>query len=217
MKGLSAMKKDNSSNDKWLEAFYGRVNDQFVLSRTSQQNTHHWVISLALALIAAVLTLGGNEKPYPSEFNFVAVLVSLPLMFRFFVRSCLETSIQNRWLVIRNALDEYNYIKSNNEDQITEYREYLNQVISLYYFRWKSPTKIGKIVWDNIRLAYFWPFIVIIILLIWGYIALPLTRMICVASIVVSSFMIFEIVTFLYYKGFKYEEAEVKKPNIRFN
>ncbi|MBN2156488.1 MAG: hypothetical protein JW776_10630 [Candidatus Lokiarchaeota archaeon] len=210
------MSEDNSSNDKWLDVLYGRVNDQFVLSRTSQQNTHHWVISLALALITAVLTLGGNEEPYPSEFNFVAILVSLPLMFRFFVRSCLETSIQNRWMVIRNALDEYNYIKSNNLNQISEYKKYLDEVISLYYFSWKSPTKIEKIIWDNIRLAYFWPFVVIVILLTWGYIALPNTKMICITSIIVSSFMVYEIVSFFNYKGFKYEKPETKKPHIDF-
>jgi hypothetical protein len=100
---IQKMSESNGPSEKYLDALYDRVNDQFTLSRNSQQNTHQWVISLALALITAVLTLGSNQKPYPSEYNFVAILISFPLLFRFFVRSCLETSILYKWMTIRNA------------------------------------------------------------------------------------------------------------------
>lgn len=205
----------NTSNEKYLDAIYDRVNDQFVLSRNSQQNTHQWVISLTLALITAVLTLGGNQDPYPSKFNFIAILVSLPLLFRFFVRSCLETSILYKWMTIRNALDEYYFLKSNNMENTAKYKEYLDETIFLYYFKWKSPRKLRKIIWDNVRLAYFWPFIVIIALIVWGYVVLPLARITCITSIIVSSFMVYEIITFFTYKGFQYEKTQTEKPQVR--
>ncbi len=204
----------NKYYEKWLEEISARVNDQFSLSRNSQQNTHQWVISLSLALITAVLTIGGDGKPYPSENNFIAILVSLPLMFRFFVRSCLETSIQNRWMKIRNALDEYKQLRSTGSNKESEYKIYLDEVIFLYYFQWKSPTKLGKIIWDNLRLAYLWPFIVIISMLIWGCFCLPMTKLICLSSITVSSFMVYELITFITYKRFKYEKTNTEKPSI---
>ena len=211
---MKEMTAKNSSNEKYLDSIYDRVNDQFILSRNSQQNTHQWVISLALALITAVLTLGGNQNPYPSEFNFIAILVSLPLLIRFFVRSCLETSILYKWMTIRNALDEYYFLKSKNKENTTEYKKYLDETIFLYYFKWKSPTRLGKIIWDNVRLAYFWPFIVIIALIVWGYVVLPYSRIVCITSIIVSSFMVYEIITFFTYKGFKYKETQTGKPQV---
>lgn len=208
------MNTKKESNEKYLESIYDRVNDQFILSRNSQQNTHQWVISLALALVTAVLTLGGNQNPYPSEFNFIAILVSFPLLFRFFVRSCLETSILYKWMTIRNALDEYYYLKSNNAGNTKEYKKYLDETLLLYYFKWKSPRKLGKIIWDNIRLAYFWPFIVIISLVVWGYAALPLSKLICITSVIVSSFMLYEIITFFTYRGFQYKKTNTRKPEV---
>jgi len=208
------MSKNKRFEKKWLDLFYTRVGDQFILSRNSLHNTHQWVITLALGLITAVLTLGSNTNSYPNEYGFLALLISFPLLFRFFVRSCLETSIQYKWMTIRNALDKYYFLSNHKDFRKQKVEDYLEETIILYYFDWKSPNSIWKIIWDNIRLAYFWPFIVLISLIIWGYFSLPFTFIITISTIVVGVYIIYEVSTFFTYRGFDFEETTTPDPDI---
>ena len=202
------------AEDQWLGLFYCRVTDQFVLSRQSLHNTHQWVISLALGLMTVVLTLGGQDTRYPNEYGFVAILVSLPLLFRFFVRSCLETSIEYKWMAIRDAQDMYLYCRDNHKTEKDQAAKHLMETIELYYFQWKSSRLLRKIIWDNLRLAYLWPFILVIGMIIWGAASLCMTPLVAVVILVVVAYMAYEIHGFATYTGFEYAKPDTDMPAI---
>lgn len=199
---------------EWLEWFYARVTDQFTLSRQSLHNTHQWVITLAIGLVTAVLTLGSQQSLYPDESGFIAVLVSFPLLFRFFVRSCLECSIQYKWMAIRNALDRFFYVKGSDLETKSVAERHLRDTIELYYFEWKSPLSLGAIVWDNLRLAYLWPFGLLLGLIVWGAVVLTMSPLICVVATVTFLYMIYEVIAFVMYRGFKHAEPTTPLPEV---
>jgi hypothetical protein len=186
--------------EKWPELFYSRVTSQFVLSRQSMQTTHQWVITLTVGLVTAVLAVSGQK--YPNEFGFVGLLLSMPLMFRFFVRSCIELSIQYKLIEIRNAQDRLCALRNAGEP--TEDAErYLQRAIQLYYFEWKSPKSLCYLVCETLQLVYLWPFLVLTILLLWGATTLAITPLIGAAVSAVALFQIWELIRFVSYSGFK--------------
>jgi len=189
-------KKNEKLDEQWLMLFYERVTNQFTLSRESLHNTHQWAISLTFGIVTAIFTIS-STNPYPNEYSFVALLLTLPLMIRFFIRSCLEYSIQRKWQEIRNRLDIYfsNRKKKQYDD--------LKKCIDLYYFKWESPISIWKIIWDNLSLAYLWPFVLYGGLIIWGSISLFMTNLIKTTCFVVFLITIFEISRLICYRGFK--------------
>ena len=190
------MKNNEGINNKWLEKFYDRVTNQFTLSRESLHNTHQWAITLTFGIVTAIFTIS-SENPYPNEYGFIALVLTFPLMMRFFVRSCLEYSIQRKWQEIRNRQDVFYFRESKKS-----YKE-LKDCIELYYFKWKSPISIWKIIWDNLSLAYLWPFILYFYLIIWGSLSIQLTNLVLITVIIVVSFLVFEIVRVFRYRGFK--------------
>lgn len=194
----SMMKKKNEFDEKWLYAFYDRVTDQFSLSRSSFHNTHQWANTLTFGIVTAILTLFREENSYPNEIGFITLLLTFPLMLKFFIRSCLEYSIQRKWQIIRDNLDKY-FLKSKRKSE----KEELMKSIQKYYFEWKSPVTIWKIIYDNLRLAYFWPFLLYIGLILWGAIMLSRSSLIIISSIAVVIFVFYELIEFFCYSGFK--------------
>ena len=193
------MKEENEINEKWLSKFYDRVSEQFTLSRTSFHSTHQWAITLTFGIVTAILTFSNEFDPYPNEIGFVALLLTLPLMIRFFIRSCLEYAIEKRWEKIRNNLDNYYYNKNNNN------KNKLLKSIDDYYFNWKSPISIWKNIFDNLRLAYAWPFLLYIGLISWGATSLywHSSLLIQISVLSVSIFVIIEISSFFCYPGLR--------------
>jgi len=199
--------KVTSIDEKWLNKFYDRVTDLFTLSRESLHNTHQWAISLALGFITVILTIDGKENPFPNELGLIIILLSFPLLLRFFIRSCLECAIQYRFMDIRNTMDKYFSASSEKRKEI---EPLLLEEINFYYFDFKSPRKLLKIIWDNLRLAYLWIFIVWIGLMTWGFISIKETKIIVIVLITVITFVIFEILSFLSYKNLKYKQLTTK-------
>jgi hypothetical protein len=201
-------------DEKWLGWFYARVTDQFTLSRQSLHSTHQWVITLTLGLVTAVLTLGSQQSQYPNELGFVALLASLPLLFRFFVRSCLECSIQYKWMAIRDALDRFYYLTGADPEVRHRAENYLRETIELHYFNWRSPLSLWTIAWENLRLAYLWPFVLLASLIVWGGLALCMSPLIGVVAIVVIVYMAYEFISFVTYRGFKRAKPSTRLPDL---
>lgn len=146
----------------WLRVFYAEVGREVTLARESQRETHNWIIAVAGGIITAAWALSNAESFYPSEKSLLLVILMVPLIFRFFVRSCLEYQIFNRWSSLRNALDDYYFTKTIHKELNNTAMESLIEQIRLYYFQWKQPKPFGKMLKDNLNLAYAWPFILII-------------------------------------------------------
>ncbi len=201
-------------DERWLQMFYELVGRELVLSRESQRETHNWVVTLAIGLITAGVAFQGTVEDYPSESSFIVVLVVIPFFFRFFVRSCLEYSNFNRWVALRNSLDKYFITKQLNPESAHNAMLHLTESVRLYYFEWKSPKTMRVMLFDNLRLAYAWPTILLLGLLLWGSLFQVMTPLIRVTIIVVSFWMIVEIVWFVTYSGFRYAEPKAGAPSV---
>jgi len=206
---MNVDRKITSINKSWLLLFYDRVTNLFTLSRESMHNTHQWAISLALGIVTAVFTVGGKENPFPNELGLIIILLSFPLLLRFFIRSCLECAIQYRFMKIRDVLDIY---FSENRKKRKLMKPYLIEVINTYYLEFQSPRKLWKVVWDNLRLAYLWIFILWIGLIIWGGISVQKTMSLYIVLLIVLVFVVYEIVSFLCYERLKYQPLSSKLP-----
>jgi len=195
-------------DEDWLFLFYSRVTELYSLSRESLHNTHQWAITLAFALITAIMTLGGTEEPYPNEFSFIILMLSFPLLIRFFIRSCLECSIEYKFQAIRDALDFY---LSGDKEEKRKREAYLVNVINTYYIKFCSPYKLSKIIKDNLKLAYLWIFLLWLGLFIWGVFSLTYSLKLIIIFVMVVSFVVFEFIRFITYKKFHYIEIEYQE------
>jgi len=195
-------------SEDWLKGLYCEVGREVTLARESQRDTHNWVIALFTGVIAATWALGVNDSFYPSEKAFLLVLLAFPLFFRFFVRSCLEYQNFNRWKEIRNALNVYFYTKDIHKELNEKAMENLIENIQLYYFRWRQPESNWTMIKTNLQLAFAWPFIVILGLLIWGIIKQPFSPLIWIVVLIVLSWMIYEIYSFVRYFSSRYKKVE---------
>lgn len=199
-------------NEKYLENFSSRVTDEFSLARQSFHNTHNWVITLSVGIVAAILTITKGNNEIGREYGLIALLLSFPLILRFFIRSCLEYSIQCKWMEIRNSLDSY-FFEGNKEIKKIR-KKYLIESIKFYYFEWKSPISMCEIIKDNLKLAYSWPFI-LYPLLILQLISTPQSCLVVIIEIIVSVFIIYELCTFFKYRGFNYQKHTIHPPTFK--
>ena len=206
----SKSKKDIRFDSDWLRDFYGQVGREVSLARESQRETHNWVITLVGGAVAAVWALGGSDFNYPTISSFIVVLAITPLVFRFFVRSCLEYQIFNRWIALRNTLDIYFFTKENKPEIAAIAMQSLAEQIQIYYFQWKQPKTNWKMIKDNFQLAYGWPFILLFILITWGLIMLPLAGLALYAILITGSWMIYEFINFFAYFNGRYTKPSVQ-------
>ncbi len=198
---------------EWLPMLYEQVGRELSLARESQRETHTWIITLTAGVLTAFVTLGGTSFTYPTENLFLGVLLLTPLFFRFFVRSCLEYQIFHRWTTLRNALDQYFYFKASHPEKAKSALEYLKEIIPLYYFSWKAAKKFRRMIWDNIKLAYGWPLLIISSLLVWGFAEQCITQLIRYALFIFVPWMLIEIFLFFKYPGFKYAQPQHRPPS----
>lgn len=198
---------------EWLPMLYEQVGRELSLARESQRESHTWVITLTAGVLTAFVTLGNTSFSYPTESLFLGVLLITPLLFRFFVRSCLEYQILHRWTTLRNGLDKYFFFKSREPEKANQALEYLKEIIQLYYFDWKAAKTFTRMVWDNIKLAYGWSLIIMLSLLIWGFSEQRITQNIRYALFVFVPWMLVELYLFFSYRGFKYVEPKHRPPD----
>src|SRR3989304_9742598 len=190
----------NDLEEEWLRLLYQRVSAEFVLTRTTFTTTHQWVIPLAIGAVTAVLAFGKGDFTFPTELTVAAMLVLIPLVFRFFVRSCLEYTLFHRWLTIRNALDKYYHARSTRSSDLSDSQAHLRSCIDTYYFHDYSPKPFRKMIWDNLLLAFLWPFIIIILITALGLIYQPLTPFLIGTLALTITFLSFELYYFFTYR-----------------
>ena len=195
---------------EWLKGFYSQIGREVSLAREGQRETHNWVITLIGGAIAAVWAIGGSAFSYLTVSSFIVVLAIIPLVFRFFVRSCLEYQIFNRWISIRNALDAYYFSRDAKPEIAQNVMENLIEQIQIYYFQWKQPKSNWKMIWDNFQLAYGWPLILLTILLVWGVAVLSLSGLTLYALLITSGWMLFELINFIRYFRGRYQKLNIR-------
>lgn len=195
-------------DEKWLHDFYNQVGRETSLARESQRETHNWVIAIAGGVIAAAWALGTDQSFYPTEKSFILVMVIIPFIFRFFVRSCLEYQNFNRWVSLRNSLDKYYFACTIHPELSQKAMDNLINQIRLYYFQWRLPKSINKMIWDNLVLTFGWPLLIIVCLFVWGLVEQSKSLIIWVVLSMVAFWMLFELTNFIIYFAKKYTKLE---------
>lgn len=141
--------------------YFGR---EVALAYNVLNTTNYWSIALVGGLITALL---GDAK-YPTISEMFVVAVALVFLTRFFVRSCLGLMNMYRWNLLNQAtLDVLGFPKAKEHNSLR-----LDAALNLYYYQFRSPVAKSKILWDSLKLAYFWLFAVLLTLFAWGWIKL---------------------------------------------
>jgi len=146
----------------WLVEFYQYAGRETTLAFTVLNDYHRWALTLTIALLTAI-ALGKDVAPAPLP--FIVILGSSLLLFRFFVRSSIGYVNLYRWNTLTSLIVKYWRATGSKEE--SEAWKSLEKAIEIYYVQWKSPIRLSKIVWDNLRLAFLWLGIVILGLVIW--------------------------------------------------
>lgn len=191
-------------NDQWIKLFYSRIDSNLSTTRQSLHATHQWVLTLSIALITAIFSIPSRNDRFPNYLGLMILIVSFPILLRFFIRSCLEYSIEEKFITLRNEIDYYLIFATKSNDKKLKKR--LVSCIQYYYYDWLCPRKLTKIVWHNLKLSYLWIFLLYVGLVIWGIVSvvgdLPMFIIGGFSAIIV----VLEIFMFITYKGFKYHE-----------
>lgn len=124
------------------------------------------------------------------------------MVLRFFVRSCLEYTVFYRWLTLRNKLDEY-FFKLNKGKKTKKDEDELNRVIQICLIDTNSVRTFPKMVFDNLRMAFLWPLLILFGLTFVGFQSQPLTLSIKIVLIPVTAMIIYEIYSFISYLSFQ--------------
>lgn len=151
---------------------------------TQNFSTMYSNITLASGLLTALLavlgagelfkgasaTTGTQPPPGPkliagipalSPVSVMVLVLVLPLLFRFMVRSMLAYNNLLRYNKIRAA--SWKFLK----DQ-AQWQEFCS-TCCLYEQKWKSPQTITESIWSNLKYGYMWLFSVFIVAIGWGF------------------------------------------------
>jgi hypothetical protein len=204
---------------KWLEAFYKECGREVSLAYEVLNYSNNWGVTLVAAVLAtgflSTVRIQDNRViiQYPTIIHWYYLVFAWIVMIRFFVRSALGLGNMYRWNVLIYASSKILSLPENHPYQPIFINNFAKK-IDAYYYKWKSPIKKQKLIWQNLKLMYFWFFLVILALFIWGLIRLDKNSLYWVG---VGTFLIpfiIEAIWFYKWPGFKYEKLELEEePN----
>jgi len=131
-------------------------------------------------------------------------------MFRFSVRSALGLVNMYRWNELISA--------SSKVLSLPEGHPYLpilsrncSKKIEAYFYAWGSPRKKKYIVWQNLKLMYFWFFLIILALFVWGMITLEKNLFYWLGFTIFIFPTLVEILWFNSWHGFQYKKLDLEE------
>ncbi len=206
---------------KWLEIFYKECGREVSLAYNVLNHSNSWGVTLATAALATgVLGSGKFESGkfilfYPTVVHWFFVILAWIIMFRFFIRSALGLANMYRWNELISATSK---VLSLPEDH--PYAPILNKncakKIDAYFYEWRSPRKKKYIVWRNLKLMYFWFFLIILTLFLWGLIKLEKDLFYWLGVAIFLFATIIEVTWFNSWHGFQYKKLELdEEPSTR--
>jgi hypothetical protein len=131
-------------------------------------------------------------------------------MLRFFVRSALGLANMYRWNELIYASAKVLAVDENHPDyKILE--DNCRLKIDCYYFRWKSAKPLLKVIWNSLKLMYFWFFLIVAALLIWGIVVLDKNCLYWLGILVLLFSTVLETYWLVTWVGLKYEKLALAK------
>ncbi|MDY6965679.1 MAG: hypothetical protein SVM80_06890 [Halobacteriota archaeon] len=204
---------------EWLRDFYRECGRELSLSYDVINQTNYWGLTVVTAVIVFTIVTSVDTETfkinYPMLPQWYIITFAWIIMLRFFVRSSLGLVNMHRWNILSRVISRFLSIPEDHP-QAQIFKNNCIQMLDAYYYRWKSPRRLRKIVWDGLKLMYLWFVIAILSLYVWGLIVLPKDNLFWVFGLVL--FLIptsIEIYWMKNYSGFEYEALdEIEDPNI---
>jgi hypothetical protein len=92
------------------------------------------------------------------------------------------------------------------------------EAIKVYYFEWRSPITMKKLIWDNLKLIYLWFMIPVIFLIFWGLIKLDYNNILWLIGLVIfiiptlcEFYWFYTYFPFKYYPLTKFKYIDISK------
>lgn len=199
----------------FLEKFYTECGREVSLAYNVLNQTNSWGITIVIAVLAtslfSALKLNGSSWHflYPTIVHWYIVIVSWIIVLRFFVRSALGLVNMYRWNELIYSTFKVLYLPDNHPNRDLFERNLIKK-IDAYYLRWLSPKPRRKIIWQNLKLMYFWFFIIILGLFIWGIICLSRDVSYYLGLLLFIIPTLIEIVWYIRWYGMKFEHIELE-------
>jgi hypothetical protein len=200
---------------KWLEKFYTECGREVSLAYNVLNHSNNWGVTLATAVLAtsfigAVKFENGKMTLlYPTIIHWFYIIIAWIIMLRFFIRSALGLINMYRWNTLIYASSKILSLPESNL-ALPVYMRNCAKKIDAYYYRWKSPISKRKLIWENLKLMYFWFFFIVLALFIWGVIVLERNWLYYVGISLFGISTIIESVWFIRWRGMKYEKLDME-------
>ena len=202
-------------NRTWIEKFYEECGREVSLAYNTFNQTNNWGITLATGIVTLAFitsTKYVDDKvviTYPNIAHWFVVIIAWVIMTRFFVRSCLALVNMYRWNTLIYAASKMLSLPEDHPD-VPVFERNLAKKVKAYFYDWRSPIPLRKLVWECFRLMYIWFFLVLLALIIWGIIALHSQTLWIVGVLVFLLPTGWETYAFLVYRGFKYQPLDLE-------
>jgi hypothetical protein len=205
---------------EWLEKFYSECGRETTLAYNVLNHSNNWGVTLITGIVAAVIIGSINIEnnilsfSYPNFYLWIFVIIGWIIMLRFFARSALGLINLYRWNELSKAVASVLSLSEKNPLYPIFERNCI-RTIDAYYFQWRSPVKIGKLLLRNMKLMYTWPFVFIFALIVWGVISLERSTYFYMGLGIFFIATIIEIWWLYNWYGLKYKAIEIENlPNI---
>jgi hypothetical protein len=84
---------------EWIHLFYKRIDQNLVSTRQGLHTSNQWALTLGIGILTAIVSMSNSSQNFANEFSLLALLLSFPILLRFFIRSCIEYSIQEKFIL----------------------------------------------------------------------------------------------------------------------
>jgi len=204
---------------QWIESFYKECGREVSLAYNVLNQTNTWGVTLGSAVLTAgflgaiKLEVGHIYFNYPNIYQWYFVIVAWIIMLRFFVRSALGLVNMYRWNALIVASTK---VLSLPEGHVSRplFLQHLCDAIDAYYYKWQSPIKRTKLLWNNLLLMYLWFFLIILVFFVWGLIKLPKDIYFWLGISAFAIPLVVEVILFLNWRGLKYQKIDLRGPDI---
>lgn len=208
------LQKADSMERKWLEKFYAECGRETTLAYNVLNYSNNWGVTLITGIMATVFLGSLSTKDgvvsfsYPTLYHWLFVIIGWIIMLRFFTRSALALANLYRWNKLNVAIAKLLSL-SEYDPLFTTYEKNCVKTIREYYFNWSSPIKRRKLIWSNLKLMYLWPFLLIMVLFIWGICKLEWNIYFFIGMALFIIPLIIEMYFFLNWHGLKYAKVDL--------
>jgi len=204
---------------EWIRDFNKECGRELTLAFQVISQANNWGLTVATAIfgatLLAIIKFGNDQNPisftYPTFATWYIIIFSWIIMLRFFIRSCIAHINIFRWNKLMKLINLYLSVPEN-DSRSKELENNCIKAINLYYFEWRSPIPMKRLIWDNLKLMYLWFMAPVIILFLWGLISLDIHNIAWGIGLLIFGVpTLLEILWFISYPPFRYAKFDESK------